>query len=196
MKSHYPQFDVLDSSEEWDEHTRSIVLQRLETPSPLKFLSATESVQLSSIFEVLLDEARPEIIEFVVGWYDSQLASDIGEGDREDANPPEAELVRSGLRALEVATHVTFGKSVSEVAKEVLVTLLADLQQGRIDAGMKWSTKLQQALFKKIHVSATKAYYSHPTIWSEIGYAGPAYPRGYVRSEFGLTDPWEARRDV
>ncbi len=184
MKSHYPLFDVLDSSEEWDEHTRSIVLQRLEMPSPPKFLSATESVQLSSIFKVLLDERRTEITGFVVGWYDAQLASDIGEGDREDANPPEAELVRSGLRALEAATHTT-----------VLVTLLADLQQGRIDAGMKWSTKLQQALFKKIHVSATKAYYSHPTIWSEIGYAGPAYPRGYVRSEYGLTDPWEARRD-
>ena len=48
---------------------------------------------------------------------------------------------------------------------------------------------------QKILSEAMSAYYSHPTIWSDIGYAGPAYPRGYVRSEIGLTDPWEAKRD-
>ncbi|KQX56587.1 hypothetical protein ASD40_04085 [Paenibacillus sp. Root444D2] len=30
-------------------------------------------------------------------------------------------------------------------------------------------------------------------VWSEIGYAGPAYPRGYVRTQLGQLDPWEAQ---
>ena len=36
------------------------------------------------------------------------------------------------------------------------------------------------------------AYYAHPTAWSEIGWGGPASPRGYVRMDFNKRDPWEA----
>jgi hypothetical protein len=36
------------------------------------------------------------------------------------------------------------------------------------------------------------AYYSHPHAWSEIGFGGPANPRGYVRMYFDRRDPWEA----
>jgi len=33
-------------------------------------------------------------------------------------------------------------------------------------------------------------------VWSEMGYGGPAYPRGYYRIEAGVTDPWEAKAEV
>ena len=36
------------------------------------------------------------------------------------------------------------------------------------------------------------AYYAHPTAWNEIGWGGPASPRGYVRMGFDERDPWEA----
>jgi hypothetical protein len=36
------------------------------------------------------------------------------------------------------------------------------------------------------------AYYAHPSAWSEIGWGGPASPRGYVRLDFNDRDPWEA----
>ena len=36
------------------------------------------------------------------------------------------------------------------------------------------------------------AYYAHPTSWNEIGFGGPASPRGYVRMGFDKRDPWEA----
>ena len=36
------------------------------------------------------------------------------------------------------------------------------------------------------------AYYAHPTAWNEIGWAGPASPRGYVRLDANKHDPWEA----
>jgi hypothetical protein len=35
------------------------------------------------------------------------------------------------------------------------------------------------------------AYYAHPWAWDEIGFGGPAYPRGYMRLENGLPEPWE-----
>ena len=35
------------------------------------------------------------------------------------------------------------------------------------------------------------AYYSHPTAWSDIGFGGPANPRGYVRLAADRRDAWE-----
>ncbi|MGH9350816.1 MAG: gluconate 2-dehydrogenase subunit 3 family protein, partial [Terriglobia bacterium] len=35
-------------------------------------------------------------------------------------------------------------------------------------------------------------YYAHPYAWDEIGFGGPAYPRGYMRLERGEPEPWEA----
>jgi hypothetical protein len=32
------------------------------------------------------------------------------------------------------------------------------------------------------------AYYSHPRAWSEMGFSGPANPRGYVRMCFDRRD--------
>jgi len=39
---------------------------------------------------------------------------------------------------------------------------------------------------------AAGAYYAHPYAWDEIGFGGPAYPRGYMRLEDGQPEPWEA----
>jgi hypothetical protein len=36
-----------------------------------------------------------------------------------------------------------------------------------------------------------EVYYAHPWAWDEIGYGGPAYPRGYMRLENGQPEPWE-----
>jgi hypothetical protein len=38
---------------------------------------------------------------------------------------------------------------------------------------------------------AIEGYYAHPFAWDEIGFGGPAYPRGYMRLENGRPEPWE-----
>ena len=40
---------------------------------------------------------------------------------------------------------------------------------------------------------ACAAFYSHPWAWNEIGFGGPAYPRGYSR--FGDPDLQRAERE-
>jgi hypothetical protein len=37
------------------------------------------------------------------------------------------------------------------------------------------------------------AFYSHPWAWSEIGFGGPAYPRGFARLGAGQREQWESR---
>jgi hypothetical protein len=38
---------------------------------------------------------------------------------------------------------------------------------------------------------AATAFYSHPWAWNEIGFAGPAYPRGYKTLRLGSREPFE-----
>ena len=38
-------------------------------------------------------------------------------------------------------------------------------------------------------------YYAHPYAWDEIGFGGPAYPRGYIRLESGEAEPWEVKEE-
>jgi hypothetical protein len=39
----------------------------------------------------------------------------------------------------------------------------------------------------------TGVYYAHPYAWDEIGFGGPAYPRGYFALNNGAPEPWEAK---
>jgi hypothetical protein len=38
---------------------------------------------------------------------------------------------------------------------------------------------------------ACTAYYSHPSAWNEIGFGGPAYPRGYLNLGVDRREKWE-----
>ena len=40
---------------------------------------------------------------------------------------------------------------------------------------------------------ACAAFYAHPWAWNEIGFGGPAYPRGYKNIGFDSREPWEKR---
>jgi hypothetical protein len=57
----------------------------------------------------------------------------------------------------------------------------------------EWAGMPSQIFFKhRLLRDVVLAYYSHPTAWSEVGWGGPASPRGYVRLDFNDRDPWEA----
>jgi hypothetical protein len=40
---------------------------------------------------------------------------------------------------------------------------------------------------------ACTAFYSHPWAWDEIGFGGPAYPRGYKNLGLDRLEPFEVR---
>jgi len=40
---------------------------------------------------------------------------------------------------------------------------------------------------------ACAAFYSHPWAWNEIGFGGPAYPRGYANLGLDAREHWEVR---
>lgn len=192
--SHYPHFDVLDERAAWDEYSRSTVQKRLDAAAPA-LLTEHEVTTLRAVVANLLFESRPQVIDFVISNMDERLSAPIGESERKPNVPPQDVLIRQGLAFLDaVANHWEKAPRPfheSEPSRQALI--MKTLQKGKHLAPPGAPAVPQKDLFKKLLQLAVEAYASHPDVWSEIGYAGPAYPRGYYRIEVGLTDPWEAR---
>ncbi len=191
---HYPDYDVMREAEAWDPHTRGIVEGRLGPFPPPSFLTDEESRLAGEAAAVLMDDMRPELAAYVVHELDRRLRSNIGEEQRKPDCPPESVLLRRGLAALAAGSRQEYGHDFSDLTLAQRQALLGRLERGELPGGGPWQGLPQQEFFQKLLGLAVRAYYSHPAVWSEIGYGGPAYPRGYVRSELGLTDPWEAKQ--
>lgn len=193
---YYPNFDVMKEKTHWDDHTREIVEKRLHTgESMCQFFNEKEVAALFDLYVVLLDDSRLSIISFVIHHFDRKLASDIGEAQRKKGTPKESILIREGLHLLNQVCLQIYKNSFGQLADETKKKVINNMLQGNIQLQSGQKSVPVKDFIKKVLNEAVSAYYSHPVVWSEIGYAGPAYPRGYVRSEWGLTDPWEAKRD-
>jgi hypothetical protein len=195
-EGHYPQFDVMAAEEHWDDHTREIVNNRLHITSlyPLQFLTLQEANTLAQLCALLLDDDNYPVISFVVHHFDSTLQASVGESQRLIGVPPQAVLIRDGLALLDRACLLQYGSYLDGCESDIQQSIIHELMQGSFPLQSAQKHVVTHDFMQKVLAEAVSAYYSHPTIWSEIGYAGPAYPRGYVRSELGLIDPWEAKQ--
>lgn len=195
-RTRYPGYDVLKAKDEWDPHTREIVQKRLGPFPEPEFLTAIEADLFKAIAGHLVYDNREAILAFVVHHLDQQLAADIGQDQRKPEEPEQRNLIRWGLQYIDRLALEEHQVNFLALEQEQQFQILASLQKGQAPQLPEWSRVPQKELFNKLLTESVNAYYSHSQVWSEIGYGGPAYPRGYVRVEHGLTDPWEAKRDA
>jgi len=194
-KGHYETFDVMKEKEHWDEHTKKIINHRL-TEKPLHFFTEKEAKMMYQLCSILLDDRRQSIMKFVIEHIDATLNTNIGDSQRKAKVPKQTVLIREGLALLDRSCLLQHERTFSSVTDKIRKDIIENIMKGVFPTpAIKQTVPIMEFIYKILQ-EATAAYYSHPTVWSEIGYAGPAYPRGYVRTEIGLTDPWEARRDA
>ena len=53
------------------------------------------------------------------------------------------------------------------------------------DGELAWAGLNVARAWSVVMRGALGAFYSHPWAWNEIGFGGPAYPRGYIRMGVG-----------
>lgn len=195
-QSHYPSFRVMDEKDAWDDHTQAIVDDRMSNGYEFQFLNEQETDMLSVICALLMNDSSPEVIPFVIRHIDQTLHSSPGEGQRKSGVPESKDLIRRGLqlteRSAQTINHSTF-LSLDNAAKRKLIQAISE---GEAEPSIAWQGIPQQDFFRKLMNLTIESYCSHPKVWSEIGYAGPAYPRGYVRTQLGQLDPWEAKTEL
>ena len=195
MESSYPGYDVLDkwNTESFDDKTRRVLRERLSNIPPRRFFSEREwQVCEACVARVLPQPEREEPIP-ITPWIDHQLHTNLQEGFRYAHMPQQRDAWRHGLAAIDAEARYRHDCGFPELGPEQADRLLADLEACRVNRDL-WQALDPDWFFVTVLVKTIASYYySHPAAWSEIGFGGPASPRGYVRLGVDGRDPWEAK---
>lgn len=193
---YYPGFDLLGQSRYWDDATRATVLKRLEPPPPLRFFTPLEARLLEAVAHRLLpqDDREPSRRIAIVPVIDERLAAGRINGYRYADMPPDGEAHRLGLEAIEAIARALYRRGFDHLTGLEQDAVLLTLHDGAPPAGERiWRQMSVGRYWKLLLDDVVTAYYQHPWAWNEIGFGGPAYPRGYMRLERGEPEPWETR---
>ena len=194
-KPRYPGYDTLAKRDtpSWNEKTRAVVDERLATPRVPRFLTAAEWVTADALCRRILPQPGEEDTVPLVALLDAKLLADHGDGFRDAALPYMREAWRRGLAALDAEAKAGHDdRGFAQLPDADQDRLLAAMHAGEVD-GEHWAGFSAEMFFRRrILVDVPPLYYSTPTAWNELGFGGPASPRGYVRLDGDRRDPWEA----
>ncbi|MFN2607905.1 MAG: gluconate 2-dehydrogenase subunit 3 family protein [Acidimicrobiales bacterium] len=181
----FPGYDVVALSPTWDPVTAGVVLARLAPPPPLRFFDLAEEAVCRPLLDRLLaqdGEPRVPVFEAI----DSRLAEDETDGWRYDDMPPDGDAWRASLAALADEARERFGTDFPALAVDDQKGLLEDVRTGH-----RWHGLAAARVWNLWMRYACSAFYAHPWAWNEIGYGGPAYPRGYENLGLDRREHWE-----
>lgn len=195
-KNLYPGYDVLAKRDtpSWNAKTREVIDARLGLgPHTRRFLTEAEWTTLAAICDRIVPQPPGRADNACLpALVDHKLATQSRDGYRNAALPEQGEAWRRGLAALDAEARRAYGAPFHELGAWAQDELLRSAEAGAL-TGEAWGGMPSKLFFgQRIIADIVKAYYEHPTAWSEIGWAGPASPRGYVRMDTDRRDPWEA----
>jgi Gluconate 2-dehydrogenase subunit 3 len=196
MRERYPGYDVLAKRDtpSWNAQTRAVIDRRLAIePGTHCFFDAAEWLTLRALCARIVpqpaDRAQPVPLAAMI---DAKMHEKRGDGYRDARLPPMREAWQRGLAALDAEATARHGVHFHALAPAEQDNLLHAMQHGELKHAA-WDGMPCEMFFKhRVLSDIVRSYYTHPTAWNEIGWGGPASPRGYVRMDFDRRDPWEA----
>jgi hypothetical protein len=196
MVGRYPDFDVLAEQDHWDEVTRKVVLDRVEDVPPFRFFDPAERRTLIAFCDVVTaQDAEPRIP--VLAYVDEKLHAGRRDGYRYADLPDDDELWRRVARGLDEQASAGGFASFGDAPVEAQVGVVHRFSKGDLHGGV-WDGLNVSRAWSVVMRDVTQAFYAHPWAWNEIGFGGPAYPRGYAAfgtPRLGEREHWE-QRDV
>jgi hypothetical protein len=180
MHGRYPDYDVLAEARHWDPVTRDLLESRVRDVPALRVFDAGQAACLHAFLDVVLaQDAEPRIP--VLEMVDAKFAAGRLDGYRYVDMPPDpvtwqqvAALLDRTARGRGAPGFAALGPEAQEAVVAAFAT--GDLDGEGLDVSRAWSVVMRGAL---------GAFYSHPWAFNEIGFGGPAYPRGYMRLQPG-----------
>jgi hypothetical protein len=189
MHGRYPDYNVLDEVEHWDEVTRRVVLERVESTPEIRFFTRAEAATLGAFCDVLLAQDREPKVP-VLNMVDAKLFAGELDGFRFADMPDDRETWRRVAAGLDAAAvqhgSIDFAGASQEIQEQIVEAFAEGTLHGRV-----WDELPPSKAWKVLTRGALSAFYSHPWAWNEIGFGGPAYPRGYARLGLGQRENWE-----
>jgi hypothetical protein len=192
MHGRYPDYDVLEQAGHWDEVTRRVVLDRVNEVPEIRFFGLEEAETLTAFADIVLaQDAEPRIP--VMAYVDEKLFKGERDGYRYFDMPDDDETWRRVARGLDEEAR-RFGRDrFALLGVDEQLELCHRLANGDLHGGA-WDTLNVSRAWSVVMRYLMQAFYSHPWAWNEIGFGGPAYPRGYSR--FGSPHLQSAEREA
>jgi Gluconate 2-dehydrogenase subunit 3 len=189
MHGRYPDYNVLDEADHWDEVTRRVVMERVEETPPIRFFTHEEARTLGTFCDVVMAQDREPKIP-VLAMVDAKLFAGQLDGFRHADMPEDRETWRRVAKGLDAAARQhgvgDFAGASDEVQRQVVDAFHKGSLHGEI-----WDELPPSKAWSVVMRSVLSSFYSHPWAWNEIGFGGPAYPRGYARMGIGQRESWE-----
>jgi hypothetical protein len=185
----FPGFDVLETVSSWDAATAGVVLARLGPPPPIRFFTPAEQAVGTALFDQLLDqrtEPRVPVLQLV----DARLAEHITDGWFYEDMPEDSSAFRATFAFLDEDAVQSCGAKFHELSWDLQAELVQRVQD-LSDSEQEWHGLPAKHVWSLWTRYACAAFYSHPWAWNEIGFGGPAYPRGYKNLGIDAREPWE-----
>lgn len=191
---YYPGYSTMAQKKSWDEATRNVVRERVEKTPPIRFFSEQEAAVLAAVIDrVLPQDDRSEARTIpILPAIDERLTANSLNGFRYEDMPPDQEAYRLAIQAIDEMARERFKQPFVELTIHRQELILQSLHDGKPDPDHPiWHRMPLHRMWALLMEDCVTAYYAHPWAWDEIGFGGPAYPRGYMRLENGLPEPWE-----
>jgi len=195
MVGRYPDYNVLDETRHWDEVTRKLVLDRVEDVPLIRFFDAHETATLRPLTEHLTGQVGEDPKIPVLEYVDEKLFERSYDGYRYFDLPEDRETWRTVARGLDEEARKQGHESFALLDEHEQNELCHRFSKGELFGGA-WATLNVSRAFSVVMRYCCEQFYSHPWAWNEIGFGGPAYPRGYSRFgsphlKHGDTEAWE-----
>ncbi len=195
FRNRFPDYNVLDKrrTPSWNEKTRQAVEKRIREVPERRFFNHREWQTLNAVCDRIVPQPdRPDSPVPIAPFIDRKMAEDLKDGFRRESMPRMQEAWRLGLQGIDREARLRFGGPFHLLPPARQDEILRSIQEGKTSSRV-WRRLPAKDFFEtRVLHDIIGVYYSHPAAWNEIGFGGPASPRGYVRLGFNLRDPWEA----
>lgn len=204
----FPGFDVLDQAPHWDRVTEEVVTALVGMLPVTKFFTAAEEACARALLTLLTGQdegGQNEAAEAAAGqgeaghrgadlavpvleMIDARLEAGETDGWRYADMPEDGQAWRDTLSYLDEDAGRRCDASFADAPRADQIALVQAVQDLKSD---RWHGLPADHVWSLWTRYACTAFYAHPFAWDEIGFGGPAYPRGYKNAGIGKLEPFE-----
>jgi hypothetical protein len=189
----YPGYDVLRKrdSQSWNDKTRAVLDARLAVENRPRFFSAAQWHTLEALCDRVVPQPDGVPRVPLAAYIDRQLFAGTTKGYRLEGMPQPAQAWQRALGAIDEVAMRELHRPFAHLTQDDQNAILGRMADGSLQADALRGMPPNGFWSSHVFHDVVGAYYAHPQAWNDIGWAGPASPRGYVRLDLDRRDPWE-----
>ena len=166
--------------------TAELVTARTGPPPRPRFFTDAERASAAALLDQLTGQCDEPLGVPVVAMVDARLADGETDGWHYADLPEDGQAWRDTLGYLDKDAHARCGTGFAEASEQDQAAIIQAVQDSD-----EWHGLAAPRVWSLWTRYACTALYSHPYAWSEMGFPGPAYPRGYKNAGVGKLEPFE-----